>query len=622
MVEPVLLADRIKTSIELGESHFREFKSALEGPPSQKKPRARREIAKDICSTLVGFANADGGTLLVGVEDDGLITGLSHSTDDEAYLRACWKDGVHQKTPLSEVQVGKINEQGKDVLYFYVPKSAAFVHQTSDGRCLQRRDLETVPISVEEIQYTRLERASQEYDRQFVDSAVVNDLDAVSLATLAQQIARGMSNEKCLQYLGLADFATGVLKLRKAALLLFANDVTRWHPRSQIRLLRVSGTQLETGENYNVISEDQVQGNVVEIVENAWDKLRPYLVQTKLSPNAKFESRVMYPEYACREALINAIAHRDYSQEGRGIEIYVFDDRLEVKSPGGLLSTLSIESLKSLTGVHQSRNTFIARALREIGYMREIGEGVRRIYELMKSNELEEPEFTTDGSSFGVKLSNKALYSQQHLIWLDNFSHFSLTREQKAVIVMGYDGRVLSPNDILSGLGIVDTDDFRKIVTNLTDLGILESTMPKNKATRIAQLSGINTRDVPRFRVAVPDPTKPHKRPAKSKKPRKLQEPPKVESVSEDAKLFLGNLPSNLTKIELLNQFRAKGYAVDIHIPRQRRGGRSSYALLQFESEQEASDAMASLNGLVLGDRTLVARKANAKAPPSIAESG
>ncbi len=103
-----------------------------------------------------------------------------------------------------------------------------------------------------------------------------------------------------------------------------------------------------------------------------------------------------YPEDACREALTNAIAHRDYTMEGRAIEVYVFDDRLEVRSPGALLSTVTVEGLKSLAGVHQSRNTALARTLRELGYMREMGEGFRRMFQLMRAHDLVEPEVTAD----------------------------------------------------------------------------------------------------------------------------------------------------------------------------------------------------------------------------------
>src|SRR5207247_477931 len=119
---------------------------------------------------------------------------------------------------------------------------------------------------------------------------------------------------------------------------------------------------------------------------------RPHLVETKLSPEALFKQQVMYPEDACREALVNAITHRDYSLEGQNIEILIFDDRMEVYSPGSLLSTVTVESLRKLAGVHESRNALIARVLREIGYVREMGEGMRRIFRLFNDADLVAPE--------------------------------------------------------------------------------------------------------------------------------------------------------------------------------------------------------------------------------------
>lgn len=73
----------------------------------------------------------------------------------------------------------------------------------------------------------------------------------------------------------------------------------------------------------------------MRLVDDAWDGLRPHLVTTRFAEDAKFRTTYIYPEVACREALTNAIAHRDYSEEGRGIDIYVFDDRIEVHNPGG-----------------------------------------------------------------------------------------------------------------------------------------------------------------------------------------------------------------------------------------------------------------------------------------------
>ena len=430
--QPVVLDERIRTSIELGESHFREFKSALTRESRTPMPRAKKALAEDISRTLVAFANADGGELVVGVEDNGQVTGLDeHTTEIIEYLKKVPVTGIHADTPLLGCQALEFRIEDRLILYFSVPKSTRYVHLTSDGRCLQRRDLETVPIASEAITLERREQRSREYDRDFVDGAYADALDVDLVGRLADGISRGMSPEKCLQYLDLAQYTAAHLRVRRASLLLFAKNPSRWHPRLQVRILKVKGSTLRTGANYNVISDESVQGNVMTIVEKAWSALRAHLTETRLTPGAKFQSQIMYPELACREALINAIAHRDYSEEGRGVEIYVFDDRMEVKSPGSLLSTVTVAQLLRLEGVHQSRNSLVARALREAGYMRELGEGVPRMFHLMKSNELAEPEIRTSQDSFTVVLHHRSLYSNEHICgWANSLNSISRVKRR------------------------------------------------------------------------------------------------------------------------------------------------------------------------------------------------
>lgn len=622
MTEAVMMAERIGTSIALGESHFREFKSGLEGRPDSKSPRELKDIARDISSTLVAFANADGGELLVGVEDNGEVTGLDISDEKLAHLSNCWKDGVHKSTPLSGVRhiTSKIN--GRSVIYFSVMKSVSHVHLTADGRCLQRRDLESAPISAEEIQFTRQERQSQEYDRGFVDGASADALDLDLVRVLADQISSGMSPEKCLQYLDLADFGPGFLRVRRAALLLFAKDPKKWHPRLQIRILRVSGNEVETGVNYNIISDEYVEGNIVSIIEKAWMELRPHLVQTKLSGEARFESRVIYPELACREALINAIAHRDYSQEGRGIEIFVFDDRMEVTSPGGLLSSLSVADLQRLSGAHQSRNAFVARVLREMGFMREVGEGMRRIFELMHSNELAEPEIVTSPDRFVVGLRNRPLYRAEHLLWLESFSEYNLSRQEKAIVVLGYGGKDISPNDVFNGLGLIDTDDYRALITSLQTKRILHTVRTKATATGYARKNRMNIRDVPRYAVQIPqkrvEPAlssgevgkfagRQKKRPVTHAVEKRVD----VRAVDAErydvaARLFIGNLKGQVSEGELLRFLWDNGVNGDVTIPR----SAVSYAFVQLDDASLVDPAIARLNGLELGGYPVVVRLA------------
>jgi ATP-dependent DNA helicase RecG len=174
-----------------------------------------------------------------------------------------------------------------------------------------------------------------------------------------------------------------------------------------VRILKVNGTEEQSAPQYNVTEVADISGNIFQLAEDSWEALRPALSETRYSDNGLFKTQVIYPEQACREALINAITHRDYSIEGRGIEIRIFSDRLEVLSPGKLLSKLTIKDLKELKGAHETRNTYIARVLREYGYIRELGEGIRRMFELMKSNELIEPQITSPNKSFIITLFHK-----------------------------------------------------------------------------------------------------------------------------------------------------------------------------------------------------------------------
>ncbi|NJO00552.1 MAG: hypothetical protein HC880_01705 [Bacteroidia bacterium] len=220
------------------------------------------------------------------------------------------------------------------------------------------------------------------------------------------------------------------------------------------------------------------------MLEESWDALRPALSETRYSEDGLFKTQVIYPESACREALINAITHRDYSIEGRGIEIRIFDDRLEVLSPGKLLSKLTIEDLEELKGAHETRNAYVARVLREYGYIRELGEGMRRMFELMNKNELVPPKIESPNKSFIVTLFYKFIYTEEEKIWLDNFKTLNLSREQKTVVKLGINRRLISPKEIFDQVGIVDTDHYRQILEDLRNLGILESKVSSAEAQK------------------------------------------------------------------------------------------------------------------------------------------
>ena len=598
------IQERIRVTIPIGESHFREFKSCLEGSPERKKPRAPASVARDIAETLVAFANAEGGELLVGVEDDGTISGVPYEENELRTLTDAPKTHVFHDTPLPVARIRKVDLEGKSVLYFSIPAGTDYCYLTSDGRCIRRKDLESVPVSAENIKASRQEAISREYDRQFEMRASVNDLDIELVSSSASQCSHGMTAEKYLQYLDLAEFGPQGLRLKKAALLLFATDITKWHPRSQVRVLKINGTELKTGKEYNVIHDQETNHNVLRLIESSWNLIRPHLVETRFLQDARFKTQIIYPELACREALINAIAHRDYSMEGIGIEVNVFTDRLEIVSPGGLLSSISLEDLRNQSGAHQSRNSLIAKVLRELGYMRELGEGMRRIFRLLKESDLAPPILASSRERFSIILSQQLVYSEKERLWLENFAQFPLSRAEKTVVRLGYNNHVISPQEIWDACGIVDTEDYRRVVENLYNLNIMYKARPHGDIIQEARQKKQPKKQIARYMIRIP------------------VEKQKYASLTYDEPLqytgtFVSNITNQTTKDELYELFQQFGEVSNVYVPtdfvtRANRG----FAFVEFDERASAEKAVASSQILTLNGRKLNINWAKARQAP------
>lgn len=199
--------------------------------------------------------------------------------------------------------------------------------------------------------------------------------------------------------------------------------------------------------------------------------------------------------------MINAIAHRDYSIQGRGIEIYVFDDRMELVSPGRLLVTVKVEDLRALHRMHESRNPYITRALREIGYMRELGEGIPRIFRAMAEYDLVQPELLEETDSFKIILYSKSMFSERDEAWLKTYSFIELSKDEQKILLLGMTGKLLTANQIIDILKIIDIDDYRKVLESMLSKGLIYSAVTDNQVGFRKKAYGGNRREVPRFLV-------------------------------------------------------------------------------------------------------------------------
>jgi ATP-dependent DNA helicase RecG len=606
MDEVLLLQERIDLATRIGESHYREFKSALEGPPESKRKRPAKDICADIAKTLVAFANSDGGELYVGIEDDGTISGLMHTAAEIELLQGAYKSHVHSDTPLPRPQISLVAINEKTVLYFSISKGNDFAYLTSDGKCLKRLDLESVPVGAEKIQAERLELTSRTWDRAIEHSATLDNLDLPLLQQVSNQVAYGVTAEKCLQHLGLAEFTPSGLKLKAAALLLFAKDVRNFHPGCFVRIFTIGGKERRSGGAFNVMKDDIVSDNVLKLVESAWERVSYALtMHTSLSDQARFKQSYSYPQIACREALINAIVHRNYAIQGRGIEISIFSDRLEIASPGRVLSTISLDDIRKLRGAHESRNPLIARVLREVGYVREMGEGIRRIYDVMRSNALAEPDIQSNDDNFTVTLFHRSLYDPRVKLWLSLFEEFKLSENQTAVLALGFEGKEFSTQDIIDRLGIVDTDQVREILTPLRQLKLVIRTKNDTKAMSISKARKIPKRSVPMFKVTA--------KPADASTmvdEAAIDEVETTASPSVEAQLYFNNLNFNSTVESICGVLEEKYNVLSVDVPESTTPGRNrGFAFVTIESAKSSGRALVKeLQGVEIDGRKVNVR--------------
>lgn len=175
-------------------------------------------------------------------------------------------------------------------------------------------------------------------------------------------------------------------------MLLFGKNPSLYMPSARVRVVKFEGNTFEVGENFNVIKDKTFDKCLYKVINEAKDFISSQLREfTKLNSNGVFETIPEYPEFCWFEGLVNAITHRDYSNTGEYILIKIFNDRLEISSPGSLGGFVTIDNMKT---ERYSRNPLISRTLTEFGIVRELNEGVKRIYKEMENIHLNEPKYS------------------------------------------------------------------------------------------------------------------------------------------------------------------------------------------------------------------------------------
>ena len=357
-----------------------------------------------IAEEIIGMLNADGGVLVFGVSDNGEIQDLRELGDKLKEYRKIVFDYID---PACNVDFEEVIVEDKLIFIFHVEQDIE--------RIFQRKDTESVFLRVydENRKLNRDQIKQLEYDktiRKFEEELVLDfDLEDLDRELLEQYKKKLNYKGEVLDLLVKRHLAVkkgNDYSLKKSAVLLFSQDPEKYIPSASVRYIRYEGKEALTGTSHNVIKDQRFENNIPNLI----DELRTFL-KTSFKDyhflnmeDGRFKKVMEYPEEAWLEAIVNALCHRSYNVQGSAIYIKHFDDRLEISNSGPLAAQVTIENIKT---ERFARNPRIARVLEDMGYVRQLNEGVSRIYESMEKSMLSVPEYKEVNKNVYLTLRNK-----------------------------------------------------------------------------------------------------------------------------------------------------------------------------------------------------------------------
>lgn len=219
----------------------------------------------------------------------------------------------------------------------------------------------------------------------------------------------------------------------------------------------------------------ECSGPLSRIVDDCLRFISRHTKQYAVVRGVKREILPEYPEPVLREAILNALAHRDYGLVGTTVDVTIWDDRIEVRSPGSLPGHITTANMRE---EHYSRNRRIMRVLKMAGLVEEYGEGVDRMYREMEARLMEPPIFFSAESSVTVTLRNRFLVDVEDQVWLSLLGQYPMTvGERRALVVARREGFV-TPRRLRQVLGDSDVG------------GLLSGAVAKGLLVRVGERGG------------------------------------------------------------------------------------------------------------------------------------
>ena len=348
-----------------------------------------------LAETIVAFANTEGGEIH-------LLEARSLSEANVHFKRA----GERVSPSLICSPPVQLDIEGGARFRVKVPRSLA-LHALVDGRVLVRRGAQNRPLGGEEIQRLADAKSIGDFEVSVLNEATREDFSEELIAEYAEKRSRRsrqISEVPLTESLRAINAVDSAGRATVSGVLTFCDEPQRWLPQSSIVFVKFIGTTPRgVGGLAGYSRREEITGPLPRLVERTWQYIWSEMAVSAVVQGLEREETTEYPPFAVREAIVNAVCHRDYRLRGRRIEVRMFADRLEVISPGGLPGFVTVENI---IHEHYSRNPHIVQNLFQWGYIEELGLGIDRMVEVMKEAGQKPPTFDARANSFTVTLYN------------------------------------------------------------------------------------------------------------------------------------------------------------------------------------------------------------------------
>jgi len=360
--------------------------------------------AKDLGEEFIAFSNSEGGTVIIGVSDDGEIKGISDEKIEERIMNICRNNCIPNIIPIYEL----INIDDKKIAVVTIPKGLNKPYYTTDHKYYIRVGTTKRIASREELLRLFEANGSLHFDISPVINTSIKDLNIDIIRdyffkynTFDLYEENTKSTERILINADILKEYSGKNVCSVGGLLIFGKIPQNVLPQNGVSFAHFNGNEI-TDE---LLDKKILIGRIQDIAEQLMVVLKNNIKSPSVIKELKRDEKEEYPLLVLREAIINSLVHRNYSVIGSKIRIFMFDDRIEFRSPGKLPNTVTIEKMK--IGVSYARNPFLVKYMENMRYIDQLGRGIPMIFKTMKDLGAKEPELKEIGEEFILTIYKK-----------------------------------------------------------------------------------------------------------------------------------------------------------------------------------------------------------------------